>query len=150
MVCILFYCISLYYNPMFIFQQETAIKINISSDARRTEKYRYLGSDYCISKVFYRASLMAQKVKNLPAMQKTQVWTLGWEDPLEKEMVTHSNILAWKIPWMEEPGRLQFMGSQKVRHNWATNTHFLKGLGLIFLPCSQCCLFSKHVSIHHK
>ena len=52
------------------------------------------------------ASLMAQRVKRLPAMQETQVQPLGWEDPLEKEMATHSSILAWKIPWMEEPGRL--------------------------------------------
>ena len=54
-------------------------------------------------------------VKRLPTMQETQVQSLGREDPLEKEMVTHSSILAWKIPWMEEPGRLQSMGSQRVR-----------------------------------
>ena len=59
-------------------------------------------------------SLMAQTVKRLPAMQETQVWSLGWEDPLEKEMATHSSNLAWKIPWTEEPGRLQSMGSQRV------------------------------------
>ena len=52
-------------------------------------------------------------VKNPPAMQDTQVWSLGWEDPLEKEMATYSSILTWKIPWTEEPGRLQSMGSQK-------------------------------------
>ena len=61
-------------------------------------------------------------VKNLPAMQETQVQSLGPEDPLEKGMATHSSILAWRIPWIEEPGRLQFMGSQRVRYNWATNT----------------------------
>ena len=55
-------------------------------------------------------SLVAQTVKNLPAMRKTWVQSLGWEDLLEKEMATHSSILAWKIPWMEEPGRLQSMG----------------------------------------
>ena len=55
-------------------------------------------------------------------MQKTRVQSLGWEDPLWKEMVTYSNILAWKIPWTEEPGGLQSMGSQRVRHNWVTNT----------------------------
>ena len=60
-------------------------------------------------------------VKNLPAMQSTQVQSLGWEDPLEKEMATHSSILAWEIPWTEEPGGLQSMGSQWVRHNWVTN-----------------------------
>ena len=60
---------------------------------------------------------MAQMVKNLPAMQKTQVQSLGWEDPLEKGMATQSSTLAWKIPWTEDPYRLQSMGSQRVRHN---------------------------------
>ena len=59
-----------------------------------------------------RASLAAQLVKNLPAVQETQVRSLGWDDPLEKEMATHSSILAWKISWTEEPGGLQSMGSQ--------------------------------------
>ena len=63
------------------------------------------------------ASLVAQTVKHLPAVQETWVPSLGWEDPLEKEMATHSTILAWKIPWIEEPGRLQFMGLQRVRHD---------------------------------
>ena len=54
-------------------------------------------------------------------MQETRVWSLGWEDPLQKEMATHSSILAWRIPWMEEPGGLQSMGSQWVRHNWVTS-----------------------------
>ena len=62
-------------------------------------------------------SLVAQMVKNLPAMQETQVQSLSWEDPLEKEMATQSSILAWKIPWTEEPGGLQSTGSQRVRHN---------------------------------
>ena len=56
-------------------------------------------------------------VKNLPSMLETRVRSLGWEDPLEKEMATHSNTIAWKIPWMEEPGRLEFMGSQRVGHD---------------------------------
>ena len=60
---------------------------------------------------------MAQMVKRLPAMWETQVRSLGWEDPLEKEMVTHSSVLAWKIAWVEEPGGLQSMGSQRVRHD---------------------------------
>ena len=58
-----------------------------------------------------------RKVKRLLAMLETQVRPLGWEDPLEKEMATHSSILAWKIPWTEEPGRLQSMGSQRVGHD---------------------------------
>ena len=60
------------------------------------------------------ASLVAQMVKSLPAMQDTQVRSLGQENPLETEMATHSSILAWKIPWMEEPGSIQAMGSQRV------------------------------------
>ena len=60
------------------------------------------------------ASLVAQMVKNLSAMQETWVQSLGWEDPLEKGMTTHSSILAWRIPWTEEPGRLQSMGSQEL------------------------------------
>ena len=55
-------------------------------------------------------------VKSLPAMQETQVWSLAWENPLEKEMAAHSSILAWKIPWTAEPGRLLAMGSQRGGH----------------------------------
>ena len=61
--------------------------------------------------------MVAQKVKCLPAIQETWVQSLGWEDPLEKEMATHSSTLAWKIPWSEEPGRLQSMELQRVRHD---------------------------------
>ena len=67
------------------------------------------------------ASLVAQTVKCLPAMWDTRVWSLGREDSLEKEMATHSSTLAWKIPWTEEPCRLQSTGSQRVRHDWATS-----------------------------
>ena len=63
------------------------------------------------------ASLVAQMVRCLPAMRETQVRSLGQEDPLEKEMATHSSILAWKIPWTERPCRLQSMGSQRVGHD---------------------------------
>ena len=59
----------------------------------------------------------AQMVKNLPAVQETWVRSLGWEDPLEKGMATHSSILAWRIPWTEDPGKLQSMESQRVRHD---------------------------------
>ena len=62
-------------------------------------------------------SLLAQMVKHLPAIWETQVRSLGWEDLLEEEMATHSSIPAWRIPGMEEPGRLQSMGSQRVGHN---------------------------------
>ena len=64
-----------------------------------------------------RASLVSQMVKDLPAMRDTQVQSLGWVDPLEKGMATHSSILAWRIPWTEEPGKLQSMGLQRVQHN---------------------------------
>ena len=66
--------------------------------------------------------MVAQMVKNLPAMRETWYQSLGWEDSLEKDMVTHSSILIWRIPWTEEPDRLQSMGPPGVRHNWVTNT----------------------------
>ena len=66
---------------------------------------------------FSMASLVTQRLKRLPAVRETRVQSLGQEDTLEKEMATHSSILAWRIPWMEEPGGLQSMGSQRVRHD---------------------------------
>ena len=68
-------------------------------------------------------------IKNLPTMQDTWVQSLGQEDPLEKGMATHSGILAWKIPWTEEPGKLKSIESPTVRHNWATNTFTFIFLG---------------------
>ena len=85
----------------------------------------YIISEYYSSILPCKASLIAQLVKNLPAVQQTQLWSLGWEDPLEKEMVTHSSILAWKISWTEEPAGLQFMGLQRIGHDWVTNTYLL-------------------------
>ena len=64
------------------------------------------------SLLFHRASLMAQMIKNLPAIRETWVWSLGWDDPLEKDMATYSRIPAWEIPWKDEPGGLQSIGSQ--------------------------------------
>ena len=75
------------------------------------------------SNTWHPFSVSAQIAKCLPTMRETGVQSLGGEDPLEKEMVTHSCTLAWKIPW-EEPGRLQSMGSQRVRQDWATSLHF--------------------------
>ena len=72
--------------------------------------------------------MVAQTVKCLPAMQETQVRSLGREDPLEKEMAIHSSTFAWKIPWTEEPDRLLSMGSQRVGHDWATSLHFTSTL----------------------
>ena len=77
------------------------------------------------SSLLLGASLVAQTVKNLPAMQETGVRYLGWEAPLEEGMATHSSILAWRIPWTEEPGGLPSMGLQIVAHDWASNTHSL-------------------------
>ena len=71
------------------------------------------------------ASLVAQRLNHLPAMRETWVQSLGQEDPLEKEMATYSSILAWRMPWMEEPGGLHAMGSQRVRHDWATSLTWL-------------------------
>ena len=79
----------------------------------------------------YWASLVAQMVKNLPAMQETWVWSLGLEDPLEKEKATDSSTLAWRIAWTEEPGGLQSMGLQRVRRDWATEPAW---------ACSSRCL----------
>ena len=79
------------------------------------------------------SSLVAQMVKRLPTMRETWVWSLGWEDPLGKEIATHSSTLAWKIHWMEERGRPQSMGSQRVRHDWATS------LSLFTHLCAYVC-----------
>ena len=83
------------------------------------------------------ASQVAQMVKHLPAVWEICVWSPGWEDALEKEMATHSSTPAWKIPWMEEPGRLQSMGLQRVRHDWATSLTMI----------GTWCVCSKHLSL---
>ena len=75
---------------------------------------------FCVSVTYYRASLVAQMVKNPPAVWDTWVPSLGWEDPLEKGMATHSSILAWRISISEDPGVLQSMGLQRVGLDWAT------------------------------
>ena len=72
--------------------------------------------------IIYSLHRVAQTIKNLPAMQETRVQFLGGEDPLENGTATHSSIPAWRIPWIEEPGGLQFMGPKRVGHDWATNT----------------------------
>ena len=74
-----------------------------------------------------RTSLVTQTVRRLPTMRETQVRSLGQEDPLEKEMAAHSSTLAWKIPWTEERGSLQYMGSRVVGHDWATSLTRRKG-----------------------
>ena len=83
------------------------------------------------------ASLEAQRINRLPAMQETRVRSLGWEDPLEKEMATHSSILAWRIPWLEEPSGLQSTGSQRVGHDWATSLSCLRSILICLYSPSQ-------------
>ena len=94
-------------------KRKKCIEINIYFDLS------VFGHDYT-----RRASLMAQWLNNPPAMQDTRVWFLGWEDPLGNEMATHPSILAWRIPWIEEPGGLQSTGSQRVGHDWATSLYY--------------------------
>ena len=92
------------------------------------------------------ASLVAQMVKNSPAMQETWVWFLGQEDALKKQKATHSSIFAWRIPWTEEFGRLQFTGSQRVRHDWTTNTYiFLFSLCLYIYKIVRASLIAQLV-----
>ena len=82
----------------------------------------------CFLTLDYQGFHCSSVGKESPAVQETQVWSLGWEDPLEKERVNHSSILAWKISQTEEPGGLQSMGLQRVRHNWVTNRqHVMSG-----------------------
>ena len=96
------------------------------------------------------ASLVAQRLKRLPTMQETWVRSLGWEDHLEKEMVTHSSILAWRILWTEKPGRLPSRVSQRVGHDWATSLSLEHSSALpffrigmktdLFQSCGHCWL----------
>ena len=92
------------------------------------------------------ASLVAQRVKRLPAMQETRVQSLGREDPPEKEMATHSSTRAWRIPWTEEPGRLQSTGSLRVGHDWATSLSFslqCNGLQSLLVAFMSCCFVGR-------
>ena len=92
------------------------------------------------------ASLVAQMVKSLPEMQETWVWSLGWEDSPEKEMATYSNIFAWEILWMEEPGRLQSMGFQRVRSYWETSLPRYRQA--LYCPSHQGCLNPLYMCIY--
>ena len=96
-------------------------------------------------------------VRNLPAMQEMQVRSLGRKDSLREGVTTHSSILAWRIPWTEEPGRLQSMGSQRVRHDWSDLAHiqlipacFIKILGFFSGDLKKCWLFILHSSVSHS
>ena len=106
------------------------------------------------------ASLVAQRLKPLPAMRETWVRSLGQEDPLDKEIATHSSTLAWRIPWTEEPGGLQSTGSLRVGHDWQLHFHFLGLVGKMtcwtvlplarrmwYLSCRICYFCSKPISV---
>ena len=86
-----------------------------------------------ITLTIWRTSLVAQRLKHLPPMRESQVRSLGWEDPLEKEMVTHSSILAWRMPWMEKPGRVQSMGSQRVGRDLSDFTSLHNFTSILFI-----------------
>ena len=98
------------------------------------------------------ASLATQTVKNLPAVQETQVQSLGREDPLEKGMATHSSFLAFRVPWTEAPRGLQYVGLQRVRHHWAsehTHTYTLVAVRLAASPGRHCLLPSANRLVRH-
>ena len=97
--------------------RKPALSITTGDALQERDKLRFLDA----SRVFSGASLVAQRLKRLPATRETRVRSLGREDLLEKEVATHSSILAWRIPWREESGRLQSTGLQRVRHDWATS-----------------------------
>ena len=92
--------------------EESEIKLPTSDGSSKKQEFQ---KNICFC--FIGASLVAQRLKHLSGMRETWVWSLGREDPLEKEMAPHSSTLAWRIPWREEPGRPQSMGSQRVRHH---------------------------------
>ena len=104
-------------------------KVTLASIDRISSNFRLRDGKTIIdnyNRRFYpEPSLVAQTVKHLSTMWETRVLSLGWEDPLEKEMAIHSRTIAWKIPWTEEPGKLQPMGSQRVGHIWATSLSIL-------------------------
>ena len=97
----------------------------------------------CLSALL-TASLVAQIVQNLSAMQETRVQSLGLEDPLEKEMATHSSIIAWRIPWIEEPGRPSPWGPQGVGDHWVTNTFTFSALPYQLLESRGFTCFAQH------
>ena len=109
-------------EPNISILKKTLIFLNLF-ELNLEAMYKY---EKILTSYYYRASLVAQMVRSLPAARETQVQPLDWEDPLEKEMATHSRILAWKIPWTEEPGGLQSIGLQRIGHDWATSLYHYK------------------------
>ena len=108
------------FRDFFFFQAQQNFTISLAF----VSFVPFMRKAYLEALFFSWAFLMAQRLKRLTATQETWVRSLCWEDPLEKEMATHSSTLAWRIPWTEEPGGLQSTGSQRVGHDWATSlTH---------------------------
>ena len=108
-------------SPLFcpFFPSGTRCTLDLCTLSSMTHNFSFIFPFLCLCGIF-GASLVAQLVKNMPAVQETCVQSLGWEDPLKKEMATHSSILVWEIPWTKEPGGLYPMGVARVRHNLAT------------------------------
>ena len=104
-------------TPNLLWGMQKSAVVHTVRSGNNTSFLRALLCSYLLSP---HSSLVAKRLKCLPLMQETWVRFLGQEDPLEKEMATHSSILAWRIPWMEEPGGLHSMWSQRVGHDWAT------------------------------
>ena len=109
---------------ILILVKATAFKMDLNFKSSRSGGINFFFNfgELSLSYFLYSKQSLAQMVKNLPAMPETRVQFLGWEDPLQKEMETHTSLLVWRIPWTEEPGGLQSMGSQRVRNDCTTNT----------------------------
>ena len=113
---------------------------------KTTMRYHLTQARMAVIKKSTSTSLVAQMVKHLSTMRETRVRALGWEDPLEKEMAIHSSTVAWKIPWTEEPGRLQSMGSQRVGHDWATSLSLSSNMiSYLGISSSVLCKFESEV-----
>ena len=105
---------------------------------------------HCCLSVIFKMCLVAQTVKNLPAMWETWVLSLGQEDPLEKEMATHSSMLAWKIPWTEEPVGYKSMGLQRVRRDLATKQQQFQGVLMVGCRWWAASCYSDQASSDHQ
>ena len=130
----------LIFKPTFSLSSFTLIKrlFSFSSFSTiRVVSYVYLILLIFLLTILILASMVSQKVRSLPVVKETWVQSMSWEDSLEKEMATHSSILAWKIQWTEEPGGLQFMGLQRVGHDWVTNT-------FTFILIPACKTYTQH------
>ena len=126
---------------MSFFPQSTSVARLLPNSACSRVNKVYLYSPSLLSPPISWGFPVTQTVKNLPAIWKTWVWSLGWKDPLEKGMATHNSILAWRMPWTGEPGGLRSMGSQRVRHDWVTNTFTLSCFSLYWKLVPQRTLF---------